>query len=259
MLSGLHILVTRPDPAGSELCQLIEAKGGSTYFFPTIAFAPPPDLIACQRALAVIGEQDWLIFVSPQAVYHGVPVIRQHWLVLPPTVKLAAIGAGTQQALHQAGYQSVICPESAWNSEGLLALPDFDEVNGKKIMIIRGLAGRELIDKAFEHLGAQVTPLIVYQRTLPKVEANVPAELILAHKISVIVSSSGDGVKNLTILLAAKTANKLFSIPLIVMSDRINTLAEDLGFQTIWVASNASHLAILDLLAQKRNELCQIL
>jgi uroporphyrinogen-III synthase len=257
MLSGLHVLVTRPDPAGGELCRLIEAKGGSTYFFPTIAFAPP-DLVAYQRALATVGEQDWLIFVSPQAVYHSVPVIRQHWPVLPSTVKLAAIGAGTQQALHQAGYESVICPETTWNSEGLLALPAFAEVSGQKITIVRGLAGRELIDNTFEQLGAQVTPLIVYQRVLPKVETNVPAELIQTHKISVIVSSSGEAVRNLALLLATKTANQLFSVPLIVMSHRIKSLAEDLGFQTIWVASNASHLAILDLLAQKRNELCQI-
>ena len=258
MLSGLSILVTRPDPAGTELCELIEQNSGRALLFPTIAFAAPPDQTQYQQALMSLGEQDWLIFVSPQAVYHSVPAIRRQWPEFPASVKFAAIGAGTRLALHQAGYQAVICPEIDWHSEGLLALPDFAQVKGQKIAIIRGAYGRQLLEKAFREQGASITSFEVYERVLPEADTQLPVALINENKISAVICSSFEAVKNLTLLLADKTGEKLFSVPLIVVSERIKSLAEDLGFQTIWIAKSANHHAILDLLARKRNELCQI-
>ena len=43
---------------------------------PTLAFGPPPDSAQFQRAIAAMGEQDWLIFISPQAVYSSQAAIK---------------------------------------------------------------------------------------------------------------------------------------------------------------------------------------
>ena len=79
----MHVLVTRPNPAGAELCALIVAQGMAVTHLPTIAFTAPHDSHAFHETIKSIGEQDWLIFVSPQAVYASVPMIRRDWPHFP--------------------------------------------------------------------------------------------------------------------------------------------------------------------------------
>jgi uroporphyrinogen-III synthase len=243
-LKGAHVLVTRPGTAGLELCNQIKARGGQAVYFPTIDFAPPSDEAVFEQAILALGEQDWLIFVSPQAVYSSIPSIRKVWPVFPPHVRFAAVGAGTAKALHHAGYLALY-PDTAWHSEGLLSLAEFQPVQGKKIAIIRGEGGRELIDNTLKERGAHVLSMIAYQRVIPSLRMNGLEEGLRA--INVIVTTSYEGVRNLNLLLSQHWP-QLKMIPLIVVSERIKALAHDLGFQTIWIAHHASHEAILDAL-----------
>ena len=248
MLSGLTVMVTRPAPAGATLCELIKTAGGDAIYFPTIAFAPA-DEKNFAAAVTKLGEQDWLIFISPQAVYASIPAIRRAWPHLPPQVKLAAVGAGTAQALHEAGYQVSVYPDTEWNSEGLLALPAFQHAAGQKIAIIRGEGGRELIDQQLTERGAQVLHVIAYQRVLPDADVTLILPLLNEHNIDRIICGSYTSVQNLKILLGEPAWPDLRSIPLIVMSARIKMLANNLGFQTIWVAQNAGHAAVIEMLS----------
>jgi uroporphyrinogen-III synthase len=250
-LEDLHILVTRPEPQGEELCKLISAHGGHPIHFPTIAFAPPLDEESFQQAITQLGEQDWLIFNSPQAVYASIALIRKHWPHFPDTVKWAAVGAGTAKALQQAGYEALY-PDNEQSSEALLDLPDLQQVAGKKIAIIRGVGGRGLLDKIFTERGAIILPVIAYERILPDVDPAPILEKLRQHAIAIIVCTSYEGVRNLKILLGESASPYLHDIPLIVMSERIKMLAQDLGFRRIWVTRNASQAAILDTLAETR-------
>ena len=129
-LQGLHILVTRPEPAANELCNLISARGGHPIHFPTIAFAPPPDESHFQESLKHLGEQDWLIFISPQAVYASIAHIRKIWPHFPDTVQWAAVGSGTAKALQQAGYHAHVFPDKGIECT-LLELLEFQQVPEK--------------------------------------------------------------------------------------------------------------------------------
>jgi uroporphyrinogen-III synthase len=253
-LQDLHILVTRPEPQADELCRLISARGGYPIHFPTIAFAPPPDESVFQESLTHLAEQDWLIFISPQAVYASIAHIRRVWPHLPETVKWAAVGSGTAKALLQAGYQVTLTPDSEWSSDGLLAMPALQQVQGKKIAIIRGVGGRELLDKTLAERGAHILPVIAYQRILPYVDVSDCLKRLHQHQIDVIICSSFEGVNNLKILLGDAGWPYLSEIPVIVMSERIKVLAEDLGFRRIWVAHNASQTGILDVMVEKRKK-----
>ncbi len=256
-LAGLTVMVTRPLPAGALLSELIVAQGGLAIHFPTIAFVPA-DTHRFEQAITQLGEQAWLIFISPQAVYASVPAIRRAWPHLPPTLKFAAVGAGTASALHDAGYQVSVYPDGEWNSEGLLALPLFQTVAGQKIAVIRGEGGREFIDQSLRERGAVVTPVIAYKRSLPDVDVASILLLFKQHKIDTVICASFESVKHLKILLGEAGWPFINTIPLIVVSERIKMLANDLGFQTIWVAQNASHAAVMETLAQKRKALCQV-
>lgn len=254
---SLCILVTRPDPAGSALCQRLQAQGDVGMYLPTIAIEPPRDLALFNSTLDKLGEQDWLIFISPQAVYAAVPAIRQRWPQLAPQTQFAGVGAGTAVALTNAGYTCTSLPKQNWGSEGLLELGFFQTIKDKKITIVRGEGGRDLLEKTLAERGAIVSHLIAYRRAIPTIDINPYLVLLKDHKIDAIVCASFQGVQHLKTMIGDGGWSDLARTPLIVVSERIKALASDLGFQRIWVAANASHQAILEIIAQRRTELCQ--
>ncbi len=241
----MYILVTRPAPGGVELCRQIEAQGMQALHLPTIFFAPPHDITAFEHAIATLTQQDILIFISPQAVFATIALIRQQFPLLPSHIQWVAVGAGTKAALQAAGQHAVLCPEITWNSESVLELPLFQSIRDKKIAIIRGESGRDLLEKVFTARGAHVLPVIAYRRDIPQMDMRYYLGLLQQKKIAVIIAASNTSVQHLKILFGANGWPALRQIPLLVVSDRIKLLAENLGFQTIWVAQNASHSAIL--------------
>ena len=69
------------------------------------------------------------------------PIILQQWPTLPQGLKIAAIGEGSGHALKAAALPLDLYPQGEWNSEGLLALPEFENVNAQKIAIFCGKGG----------------------------------------------------------------------------------------------------------------------
>ena len=132
----------------------------------------------------------------------------------------------------------------------MLALPEFQAVQGQKVAIIRGEGGRELLHQQLTERGAQVLHVIAYQRVLPEVEAAPILQMLKQHQLNAIVCGSFESVQNLKILLGDAGWPFLKELPLIVVSERIKMLAQDLGFQTIWVAQNASLEAVVELLKE---------
>ena len=256
-LLTIYVLVTRPGVAGRELCDLIAARGGKALHFPVIAFAPPADEAAFQQSIQALGEQDWIIFNSPQAVKAAVPAMRATWPNFPEGVKFAAVGAGTAKALNEAGYVGALYPEEEWSSEGLLNLPQFQAIRGKKVAIVRGVGGREFLEKILIERGAEVMSCMAYQRILPTTDASKCLQLIRQKQLQVIVAGSFESVSNLQLLLGGDSWPLLKEIPLIVMSERVKKLAAESGFQTIWVTQTASQNAVMDLISQQRDILCQ--
>ena len=252
-LANYSVLVTRPAPAGLQLCNMIEAQGGHAIHFPTLAFAPS-DPARFEAAVSQLGEQNWLIFISPQAVYASVPTIRRTWPQFPPQVKFAAVGKGTANALQEAGYHVSVYPKDKWDSESLLALPEFQTIAAQKIAIIRGEGGRELLDKQLAERGAQVLQVLAYQRVMPNTDAAPILQLLKQHQLNAIVCGSFESVKHLKMMLGDAAWLDLKRLPLLVVSERIKMLAEDLGFQTIWVAENPSHEAVIELLVRGSKE-----
>jgi len=243
-LAQMNIVVTRPEPQGLVLCDLIKDHGGQAFFFPTIAFTAAPDQIAFKLAITKLHEQDWVIFISPQAVYASIKEINKIYSTWPEQVKIAAIGKGTALAVNNAGLPVALQPEENWHSEGFLQQEVMQIVKDQRIAIIRGVGGRELIDKTLYERGAKVTSILAYERVLPSFDS-VIMQQIVATDIHAIVTTSFEGVTNLKKLFGEIHWEFLKKTPLLVMSERIKLLAEDLGFQTIWVTPQASNEAIV--------------
>jgi uroporphyrinogen-III synthase len=155
-LTGVGVLVTRPDHQSGELIDAIVAAGGQPIDFPVIDIIPR-DAGQIEADLADMTGPDIVIFVSANAVAHGV-----RWIPGDSSV-IGAVGPATSRALQTAGVQVDICPDAGSDSEHLLAEDALSSVAGKTILIVRGASGREVLAATLRNRGAAVNYLPVYQ------------------------------------------------------------------------------------------------
>lgn len=230
----MKILVTRPEPTGKKLCGLIDANPGLTAIhYPTIKTLPSPENIPSTEQIA---QQDIVIFISPNAVVHCQLNFMPHY----PTV--IAMGPGTADELTACRWPIDAMPITKLTSEGLLELDQLQDCAGKHIMIVKGGDGRNLIETALKAKGANVTLASVYQQQIP---SSMPE--IDINNIDVILATSESALRNLIGLIEDKTV--LLSKRLLLSSDRLAGIAEQLGFSKISIANNASNPELLKALA----------
>ncbi len=173
---------------------------------------------------------------------------------MPPTRHIACVGESTRNALLAEQFDSVIYPKSDWSSNGLLALPEMQAISGQRIAIFCGADGHELLAQTLRQRGAMVENLILYRRGLPKVpDLNHHLELLKAKKIDIIVCTSATSLHHLLELVGKEQHALLQSLSLVVVSERLVALAEQLNFKHVFLADNASHAGIIDALETIRN------
>jgi uroporphyrinogen-III synthase len=244
LLTDLCILVTRPRPQGEILCQYIRKAGGEAVYFPVIEMVPE------QSPRPLFDALDWLIFISPHAVYHAI-------YRLPPLtsgLKIAAVGLSTAEVLQANGREVHLYPKDEWSSEGLLNCAEFQHITGKKVLIIKGKGGRELLSDTLTKRGAMVSEWVVYHRVLPKIDTTFYFLLLRNHKIDIIVCTSTEGIRHLVQLLGDES-QLLLQIPLLVVSERLKSYATTLGFRRIFLAKNAKHEFIVDTLFREKGQI----
>ena len=221
-LAGKRILITRPIEQAAKLATLIQQAGGEPVVFPAIEIVEPANLQELAVLVNTLHRFDLAIFISPTAVSRAF----QHILQWPPGLHAAAIGSGSAQALHQTGIQHVIAPAHGNDSEALLALPEMQQVSGKRIIIFRGEGGRELLGNSLRQRGAQVEYAECYRRTKPQADI---APLLQQHFDAVVVTSR-EGLQNLHNMLGAKWT-ALQPLPFFMPHLRIASAANLLGIQ----------------------------
>ncbi len=248
-LAGLSVMVTRPLPNGMEFCAVLQQHGARTVYFPTIEIIEPQHAALLTEQIKQLDQFDWVIFVSPQAVYRTATLIQHSWPIFPRHVKIAAVGAATAELLKKMHLPPSVYPATQWSTEGLLELPEFQSLQKKKIALIRGEGGRELLAKECEWRGAKVSHFIAYQRRLPAYDAIRDYVMILKERrVDIIICSSADSLHNLFLLCGTLNSAMLTHIPLLVVSERLLVLAEEYGFKHVFLAKNAGQNAIIDTL-----------
>jgi uroporphyrinogen-III synthase len=155
-LQGVGVLVTRPEQQATPLCRLLEAQGASVERLPALEIRP---LETARGQLGVAGADnfDLAIFVSANAVKFGARLLAARHPAL------AAVGGATARALTEAGYPVTIVPGGA-DTESLLARPELKNMSGRRVLLIKGEDGRELLSRELEARGARVHAVDVYRR-----------------------------------------------------------------------------------------------
>jgi uroporphyrinogen-III synthase len=245
VLNGAHILVTRPEHQAENLCRLIEEQGGIAVRFPTLEIVSKDDTNEIKATLANLDKFQWVIFISVNAVNFAL-MANSGKIARTKSVRFAAVGQATAQALSMAGISVDLVPENGYNSEALLAMPQLHQVEGQKCLIVRGEGGREQLATTLRSRGADVDYLEVYKRIIPRIDNSPAVQLLARRSLDVIAVTSAEALQNLRLMLD-ETNNKLLSlIPLVVVSDRIRCIAAEMGFNRIIVTDSPTDTAILE-------------
>ncbi len=247
-LAGQVVVNTRPAHQQAALTALLEAEGATVLAFPAIAIELAADAAARELA-ARIDAYDILLFVSRNAVDGAFALLDP--ARLGAGQRLGVIGAATREALAEyVGDPGARLIESEpYNSEALLEADALQRVGGRRIVIFRGQAGRNLLGDELARRGAAVEYAEVYRRAPPAVDAGAFARLAAAAPPTVAVLTSGEGMRNLMALVDDDSRARLAAIPWLLISERMRESARELGHNApIIIAHSASDRGIAESL-----------
>ncbi len=223
-------ILTRPDGQADALARALNTEGIDTLAFPLLHIAAQTDavaLTALDSALRSLSSYALSVFVSPNAVAHALArLVHLHasesampdgsaGRLWPEDLPLAVVGPGSAQALADAGIappqHRVIVPpggpEARFDSEALLAQLDLPALAGRRVLLVRGDGGRELLADTLRANGTQVDIVSAYTRRAPApdtaVWAALEARLASPERCAWVLTSS-EAVRHLATLLAAR-------------------------------------------------------
>ena len=228
-LRGLTIAVTRPRDQAAPLAQSIAQAGGIPLSFPLLDIAPVAGDAPLHEQLSRLSQFDLAIFISPNAVEHGIAAMRAAGLAFPPQLRIATVGQGSAKALRELGTPNIIAPTERFDSEGLLALPELRDVAGWKVLILRGDGGRELLGDTLKARGAAVEYAACYRRSKPQQDT---AALLDAAPDALTVTSS-EALDYLWQMLGDTQRDRACAVPLFVPHQRIAALAQRQGWRQV--------------------------
>lgn len=242
----MSILVTRPSPAGDILVSRLRTLGLVAWSFPLIEFSPGRELNSLAGQLTSLTADDMVFVLSQHAVTFAHAHLQQSAKRWPAQPQYFAIGRTTALALHKVSGINVRYPLDREISEVLLQLPELQNVQGKRALILRGNGGRELLAKTLKKRGAIVEFCECYQRSMKHYDGAEESMRWHTRGISTLVVTSGEMLQQLFSLTPPwYRENWLLHCRLIVVSERLAHLARELGWQDIKVADNAENDALI--------------
>jgi uroporphyrinogen-III synthase len=248
------VVITRPLAQCQPLADGVAALGREAVVLPLLEILPLPDTSALREALADLGGYAMVAFVSPNAIDAAFAHIQQ-W---PDGVALAVIGEASRarlatHGLHD-GNATIFSPHDLTrsDSEHLLASLDLAALAGRRVLLVRGETGRELIGDGLRAAGAEVTVVAAYRRRVPAMTPALADRLrqLLTRQNDWIITSS-EALRGLLGLLEqlddGAAVVKMQQQHVIVPHARIAETATTLGLTRLTLAGSgdASLLAAL--------------
>jgi uroporphyrinogen-III synthase len=241
------ILVTRPEGQADRLIAALERSGYHCLHRPLIAICPTAEhsehaRLARARMLDLDLYQH-VIAISANAARSGLEWLDALWPQPPLGLQWYGVGPASTEPLQQYGLEAH-CPVSRYDSEGLLALPALQQVAEQRILIWRGVGGRETLATALQARGASVDYAELYERQPIQYSSN-EWDMALSTRPWLLLSSGQalDIIEGQVPALANRIAG------LILPSERIAEQARAKGYDPVLVPASARDDDMLSCLA----------
>jgi len=250
------VVITRPRAQADSLAQAVTRLGRRAEVLPLLEIAPIPDPAPLKAALAALPAYALVAFVSPNAV----DAAFAHLAGWPTGVPIGIVGEGSRAALARHGVTgdtaTIFCPPDPAHSdsEHLLASLDQPALRGRRVLIVRGESGRELMADTLRAAGVQVETVAAYRRSVPALDDALAARLsaLLAQPNDWIITSS-EALRGLAALVAQLDPDagmgRLARQHLIVPHARIAETARALGCARVTLTGSGDERLLAALIA----------
>ena len=197
-LHGRRIVVTRAQRQSGSLREKLEQQGAEVLLLPTIETAPPASFAALDEALQAATGFDWLVLTSANAVR----VLEERLQHLGLTadalrgLQVAVVGPSTADAVRQLGLAVALMPERYVGEA--LAESLAPHVAGRRVLLVRAAAARDVVPVVLTNSGAAVTIADAYLTVVPADAAARARQVFTAEpQPDAVVFTSGSTVRHL--------------------------------------------------------------
>ncbi len=213
------VLITRASHQAQGFIDACKDLGYNTTHLPCIEISA----IDNTPSLDAIDTADLVLLTSVNAIDYAHQLRRLPW-----PAKTTGIGNVSTAWLAKLGQQQIQQAEPPFTSEGFV--DHLKQSDVKKLVVIKGDGGRNVIQSACIELGIECTTIEVYKRILPHHHSDDVNALLTSNLPTVICATSNEVLQNLLKLVPDALQPQLLSLPLIVNSERSLSLARELGF-----------------------------
>jgi uroporphyrinogen III methyltransferase/synthase len=234
-LFGRTVVVTRTRQQASELSDQLMALGADVVEAPTIELAPPGDWGPVDRALAHIGDFDWVVFTSA----NGVEFARRRLFEIGKdvrafgNVRFAAIGDATAAAMREKlAIAPDLCPQR-FVAEALAdALSAENQIAGKRFLLMRADIARPILRERLQQGGAsEVLDLPIYETRRAGELPPGLAEALEAGDVHWITFTSSSTARNFTELVGPDYKSKLRNVKIASIGPITTQTLHELGLE----------------------------
>lgn len=195
-LFGKTLVVTRARRQASELAKVLEQLGAAVIQCPTIRTESLAHTPAMRDAVGRLGEMDWVIFTSPNAVEAVFETLTEQEKDARAFAKarIAAIGPATAARLRDFGVRADLTPE-AYVAESLLeSIHKIGSVAGCRFLLPRSDRARSALSDGLRASGAEVIEVDAYRTIEETCMPDGLLERLGAGRIDMVLFTSSSTV-----------------------------------------------------------------
>ena len=232
-----NLLLVQPEGSRPRLIKALTANGTAVHEHSFIQIEP------LSGDLSPLESADVVVWVSKNAVSFA----KSLTLKLPPTVRMYSVGPGTAKLACQQFSYPTQCPLNVHSSEGLLALPELQQLDNQHWCIIKGYGGRELLANSLAQRGAQVSKVNVYQRKKkPLIDAQTMQNWITS--VDSIVVTSAEQLAIFLSQVPSTATTWLAQCHWFLPSKRLATLISFVDPSNVTITQSASETTMIETL-----------
>lgn len=233
-----QVIVTRPQAQAGPILTALQQRGYQPLSLPLMDIVPVPDderSGELRQRLQNTDQYRAIIVISMNAAEIGLDWLDRYWPQPPVGIDWYAVGPSTADILQQAGLP-VHCPPERFDSEGILALPGLqaDVIAGEKVLLWRGIGGREKLASVLRERGASVDYAELYER---REQQYCPADWDAALAARPLLMLSSTQALDIVCAQVPDIAQRIDA--LILPAERSAELARARGFERVLVAASA--------------------
>lgn len=185
-LRGERVVVTRALHQAGDMAAAFAAAGAVVEALPLIEIVEPEDPLPVRQAAAEVGEYDWLVFTSANAVEAFLKMVPGR---LPESVHVAVVGPATARAASEYGVTPRIVATQS-DAEGLVGEMAPHLRGFEKVLVPRADDARPALEEGLRSLGLSVVAVDAYSKRLPAVAAERARELFEGREIGWVTFTS---------------------------------------------------------------------